>query len=209
MPPVAPPSLSHRPPLADQVDRLVRLGYAQASGLGESVFRSLFAGVRNAATQAEGPGPAVLVVPRTLVGTPDALARVEHRGHAGVLDMTGARPLADYRAIDGVAPPPGPYLLDDVTLGDPSGGPPPAGALPAMTAAGRSPLTIDEGVAVVTQLPEVFEAVTGLWLMGETSGDRRVPALWISKGRPRLGWCWQGTPHDWLAPASCAGRVEL
>jgi hypothetical protein len=40
-----------------------------------------------------------------------------------------------------------------------------------------------------------------------TAGDRRVPALWISGGAPKLGWCWAGNPHTWLGSASCATRL--
>ena len=40
------------------------------------------------------------------------------------------------------------------------------------------------------------------------AGDKRVPALWVSARRPRLGWCFQGAPHTWLGSASCGGRVS-
>ena len=36
---------------------------------------------------------------------------------------------------------------------------------------------------------------------------RRVPTFWVSKGAPRLGWCWAGNPHSWLGAASAAGRL--
>jgi hypothetical protein len=34
-----------------------------------------------------------------------------------------------------------------------------------------------------------------------------VTAIWISKGAPKLGWCWAGNPHTWLGSASCAKRI--
>jgi uncharacterized protein DUF5701 len=46
-------------------------------------------------------------------------------------------------------------------------------------------------------------------LLGSRAGDKRVPALWVSSRRPRLGWCYQGAPHTWLGTASCAGRLEM
>nr|WP_157857446.1 DUF5701 family protein [Streptomyces yerevanensis] len=38
------------------------------------------------------------------------------------------------------------------------------------------------------------------------SGDRRVPAIWISQKTPKLGWCWEGNPHTWLGMASAGDR---
>ena len=83
----------------------------------------------------------------------------------------------------------------------------PEDALPRIFERGRSPLTIDEGIAVVLHSPGVLQE-TAFSLLGSRRGDRRVPALWLSGGRPRLGWCWAGAPHPWLGSASCAGRVE-
>jgi hypothetical protein len=31
--------------------------------------------------------------------------------------------------------------------------------------------------------------------------------MWISERAPKLGWCWDGNPHDWLGVASAAGRA--
>jgi Family of unknown function (DUF5701) len=79
-------------------------------------------------------------------------------------------------------------------------------ALLQILARGRSPLTIDEGIAVLLHSPDVL-AESAFSLLGSRRGDRRVPALWLSGGRPRLGWCWAGAPHPWLGSASCAERV--
>jgi len=83
----------------------------------------------------------------------------------------------------------------------------PDDALESIISKGRSPLTIDEGLALVTQYPEVLESRNAFSILGSRCGDRRVPALWLSKGRPRLGWCWAGNPHSWLGSASCGGRA--
>ncbi|MGI9156139.1 MAG: DUF5701 family protein [Marmoricola sp.] len=72
---------------------------------------------------------------------------------------------------------------------------------------GRSPLTIDEGIALVTQQPQLLEKNTCFMLAGSRRHDRRVPALWISERAPKLGWCWDGNPHTWLGLASAGGRV--
>jgi hypothetical protein len=71
----------------------------------------------------------------------------------------------------------------------------------------RTPLTVDEGIAFVTQFPGALEKNKCFSLVGARCGDRRVPTLWISQGAPKLGWCWAGNPHTWLDSASCAGRA--
>jgi hypothetical protein len=84
---------------------------------------------------------------------------------------------------------------------------PPEDALPKIESKGRSPLTIEEGIAFVTQFPEAVAPNRGFSLAGSRAGDRRVMAFWISKKRPKLGWCWAGAPHTWLGTASCGERV--
>jgi Family of unknown function (DUF5701) len=83
----------------------------------------------------------------------------------------------------------------------------PEAALPQILARGRSPLTIEEGIAVLLSNPEVLAAQNAFSLLGSRRGDRRVPALWLSGGRPRLGWCWAGAPHSSLGAASGRARV--
>jgi len=36
--------------------------------------------------------------------------------------------------------------------------------------------------------------------------DVAGPAIWISRGAPKLGWCWQRNPHTWLGMASAGAR---
>ena len=71
-----------------------------------------------------------------------------------------------------------------------------------ITAQGRLPLTIDEGLALVTLHPAALASNRCFSLVGSRCGDKRVPALWISQGAPKLGWCWYGNPHTWLGSAS-------
>jgi hypothetical protein len=97
------------------------------------------------------------------------------------------------------------YLIVDVDRGAEFRDLPPDAALPVIVERGRSPLTVDEGVAVVTHFPGALEKNHCFSLAGSRCGDRRVPAVWISQGAPMLGWCWAGAPHTWLGVASCAG----
>ena len=103
--------------------------------------------------------------------------------------------------------PEGRYELVDVDTGRDLLNVTPDEAYEVLAAANRSPLTIEEGIALVLQHPDVLRTHNAFSLLGSRCGDRRVPALWLSKGRPRLGWCWAGNPHTWLGSASCASRI--
>ena len=140
----------------------------------------------------------------------DAMRMVELDGKPGFTDME-ADDLARFSPIEGVELPRGAaYRVTDLDPGGEFLNVTPDDALPRITAAGRSPLTIDEGIALVTQHPELLRERNCFSLLGSRCGDRRVPALWVSKdGSPRLGWCWAGNPHTWLGSASCGGRVAV
>ena len=100
------------------------------------------------------------------------------------------------------------YLLVDVDRGEEFRGVAPEDALPVIRSRGRTPLTIDEGIALATQAPHLLEKNNCFMLSGSRRNDRRVPALWISSNAPKLGWCWDGNPHDWLGVASGARRLS-
>ena len=189
--------------LDTQVDRLVALGWPSLAGLSEEAFRARLAPLSELAV-AE---PFVLVVPRRLVDPHAAVASLELRGRPGFTSMepdelAAFRPVADVEVPDMDA-----YLLLDVDPGPDTLNLPPQVALPRIWAAGRSPLTVEEGVALVAQQPEILSEGNCFSLAGSRCGDKRVPAIWLSAKRSRLGWCWQGAPHTWLGTASCGGRV--
>ena len=154
----------------------------------------------------------VLVVTRDVVDpeTTVPLLRLAPRGTApGVVDRNhGEAGLAPYRPIEEVAlPDASAYLLLDVDRGEEFRGVRPEEALPVVLGRARTPLTIEEGIAVVTHAPQLLEKNRCFMLSGSRRGDRRVPAMWISAKAPKLGWCWDGNPHDWLGVASAGSRV--
>jgi len=100
-----------------------------------------------------------------------------------------------------------PYLLVDVDTGTDLLNVTPDDALKILAKRKRSPLTIDEGIALVTQFEESLKKNACFSLLGSRCGDKRVPALWISAAKPKLGWCWAGNPHTWLGSASAARRI--
>lgn len=153
--------------------------------------------------------PFVLVLNSRLASPEATMALVEHGGRPGVVEMTPTEPAA-FQPIDEVdVPKAGAYLAYGIDTGRETLNITPDEALPRILGEGRSPLTIQEGVAVLMQRPGVLRSANAFSLLGSRKGDKRVPALWTSKGRPRLGWCWAGNPHTWLGSASCAGRLAV
>jgi hypothetical protein len=203
-----------------QVDTLLALGYPALAGLTDAELTARLAPLRDAADALpdvpaeDQPGRAsvVLVVTRELVD-PEAtvpLLRLAPNGKApGIVDRNhGEAGLEPYRPVEHVTlPDPGAYLLLDVDRGEEFRGVRPEEALPVVLGRGRSPLTIEEGIAVVTHAPQLLEKNRCFMLSGSRRGDRRVPAMWISAKAPKLGWCWDGNPHDWLGVASAGARV--
>ncbi len=198
-----------------QLATLLERGYAGAAGLDEAGFLArlepLRAPAASLATEADaeaGRFGFVLVPSRPLVPAAAGIGLVERRGKAGFLAMLDAQDLDRFGPIDGVSEPDAPaYLLADVSSGRESLNVTPDAAVAAQLEAGRTPLTVEEGVALATQFPEAVATNGGFSLAGSRCGDRRVVALWISGGAPKMGWCWAGNPHTWLGTASCRGRI--
>lgn len=113
-----------------------------------------------------------------------------------------------FQPIDGIGIPGDfAYLATDIDTGKATLNVTPDDALESIKKARRSPLTLDEGIALVNQFPDVLKTRNCFSMLGSRCGDRRVTALWISRGSPRLGWCWAGNPHTWLGSASCSARL--
>jgi hypothetical protein len=189
-----------------------RLGYPEIAGKSDGAFAELFAPLRTRLEEASaaiaGAGiPFVLVVNRGLVSPEDSMPLVEQDGRQGIIDMNPTEPSA-FTPIEDLELPESPaYIAAGIDTGQETLNVTPDQALPLITASGRSPLTIAEGVAVLTHFPGVLRSRNAFSLLGSRRGDRRVPALWTSQGRPRLGWCWAGNPHSWLGSASCTTRL--
>ncbi|MGH3362187.1 MAG: DUF5701 family protein [Nocardioides sp.] len=200
--------------LRDQIDRLVALGYPELAGTDEASFRELVAPLASPATRVpeQDDVPLVLVVTRALVSPDDAvpLLRLTTSTRPGVVDRNhAAGDLATYHPLPELdVPSTSVYLLTGIQRGEEFCNVRPEDALPVIRRRGRTPLTIDEGVALVTHAPHLLEKNKCFMLSGSRRHDRRVPAMWISQGAPKLGWCWDGNPHTWLGVASAAGRVS-
>jgi hypothetical protein len=156
-----------------------------------------------------GTLPFVVVVKSTLVPAEEMMSRVDKDGRAGVTKLFPHEP-TDFSSIDSVALPASDvYVLVDIDRGKANINVPPDEALVQIKASGRSPLTIDEGIAIVTHHPDFLIKNNCFSLAASRHpGDKRVPAIWINKSKhPNLGWCWAGNPHTWLGTASCGQRI--
>jgi hypothetical protein len=161
------------------------------------------------ARPADTPERSVLTLSRAVLPLAEAVAGIERRGRTAVLGHLEPEELEGFVPIDAVQLPEGPsYLAVDVDLGAATRNVPPETALQQILAAGRSPLTLDEGIALMLQQPEAIATNWGFSMAGSRRDDQRVTAFWVSDRRPKLGWCWDRNPHTWLATASCARRVS-
>jgi hypothetical protein len=202
------------PTIGAQAERLIELGAHEIGGFSAMELRAAVSEVN--------------VEDALLVMHPDrapasALAHLlEHAGKQGfvVVDMPD---VDDFGPIESVPVPAGPmYLITKLDRGDHLANWTPDEALPAITAAGRTPLTVTEAIHWLLQQPEVLERNRCFMTIGsrlrKPNGtlDSRTPALWISNGTgrdgrenrdaPKIGWCWAGNRHTWLGFASAADR---
>jgi hypothetical protein len=189
-----------------QVDALVLAGLPAWRDLEDECFRAWLEPLRDLlpTLPASSGIPFVVVVPDAPVR--DVLETTQMIGGTGFttvpdVDLGRLRPLPELDV------PATPYLLLDVDTGAGTLGLPPVQAAEVLAAAGRTPLTVAEGLAVLVSDPGVLRSRNGFSLLGSRAGDKRVPALWVSALRPRLGWCYQSAPHSWLGTASCADRL--
>ena len=196
-----------------QTDTLVSLGYPALAGLSEPEFRALVEPLheplRAAVTEDPAPGrqraPFVLVVNRTLVPVSSRVELVALGGRPGVLN----RHFAD---VDTFAPildvPDAPvYAVLDVERGEEFCGVRPADAAVTIADRGRTPITMDEGLCFLHASPGALEKNKCFHTAASRGTDKRVPALWISKNAPTLGWCWEHNHHTWLGVASARTRL--
>lgn len=201
-----------------QLNNLIQKGYLIASGVSKEVFLQHFVPLKDKINNLNLPEinlengilPFVIVVSNKLIDSEKAMALVEREGKNGV---TLLRPHTsqNFKTIDGVTIPDSPvYLLINIDRGKENIGLPPNHAMKLIEQENRSPITIDEGIAIITQYPEFLIKNNCFSLLASRTGsDQRVPAIWInSKKEPNLGWCWDGNPHTWLGSASCKERIS-
>lgn len=209
-----------------ELDRQVRayldLGVAAAHGLGAETLTAAVAPLRARIGDGPQPTPSTDPTGRTVPAddhVPFVLVLAGGTEHANIdapAMRRGSKPgvsviddteMAGYRPLEDAVAPDGPYLLLDVDTGTEFCGERPEDALVTVRGRGRVPLTVAEGVALATVRPDMLRPNRCFSLMGSRAGNQRVPAVWISQRRAKLGWCWDRNPHTWLGAASAGERA--
>ena len=198
-----------------QVENLVHLGYPKIAGISEEEFTSRVRPLKEKVAPLDMPVinleqghlPFVIVIKEKFIPVEKMMTLVERESKKGIVNLypiepDSFQPNEEITVRGGIA-----YLLVDIDRGIETINIPPQDALPLIKAKGRSPLTIEEGIAIVTHYPEFLIKNNCYSLLASRCGDARVPAIWISEGSPKLGWCWNGNPHTWLGSASCKNRI--
>lgn len=208
-PPTQPPAL---PPLSDQAQHLISIGVAELAGIDPAELRR--------AAAAEVPGALLALRPdRAPASLLAPLLRHGEKAGFVVVDMTD---LDEFEPIPEAGAPTGAvYLVEGIDRGDHMSNWSPDEALPSIIAAGRTPLTVTEGIHWLLQSPDTLQRNHAFMTIGsrrrKTKGlDSRTPAIWLSNGTgrdgagnrdaPKVGWCWAGNRHTWLGFASAARR---
>lgn len=205
---------------AAQIERLIELRYPRLLGLDEAAFGAALAPLSRHVPEratpsldvASGSASFVLVINSALAPARATLPLIERRGVPAVERLHPIE-VERFVPIEAIELPAGQaYLMLDIERGEDTRNVTPEAAFVSIGARERTPLTIEEGVALLTHFPEFLQPNHCFSLLASRCGDKRVPAFWLSEGRPKLGWCWAGNPHTWLGSASCGARscgVEL
>jgi hypothetical protein len=209
-----PTAVTALPSLPEQAERLIELGVHDLAGLSAERMRDV-----------PHTDQSLLVIhPRLVPASALApLLRVNDKPGFVVTDMAD---VDEFVPISSVTMPDAPlYLVSDLDRGDAMANWSPDEALPAISDAGRTPLTLTEGLHWLLQRPEALERGHCFMTIGSRlrkpggSLDARTPAVWISNGTgrdgaanrdaPKVGWCWAGNRHTWLGFASAGRRLPV
>jgi hypothetical protein len=192
-----------------QIDQLIELGYPTLAGCTAESFRAELEPLRPSlpsASTMDGEDHIPFVVVVNAVPPAAAATLMTLNGRSAELMLTaeeldGFRPVPEIQVPQAFA-----YVLADIDTGSEFCNVPPRDSVPVIHSRGRTSLTIAEGIATVTVRPDMLRRNRCFSLAGSRCGDSRVPAVWISKNAPKLGWCWNGAPHTWLGTASARSR---
>lgn len=200
-----------------QLSNLIEKQYHNYAGISEREFINIITPLKEQLQDVGTPDvdlergyvPFVIVIQRTLVELQFMMKLSRFNNKEGIEKMFPHTP-HDFNTIEQVhIPSSQAYILIDIDRGKEFLNIPPQDAMKMITEKNRSPLTIEEGIALITHFPEFLIKNNCFSLLASrVMGNQRVPAIWINKDKhANLGWCWNGNPHTWLGSASCKTRI--
>ncbi len=199
-----------------QVKNLIDKGLLKLAKITEEDFVKLLEPLRENLPESNGPDlengylPFVIVVKSDFIAAEKLMAAVEFNNKAGFEKLYPLTP-SDFHTVENMGIPGSPvYLLIDIDRGKETINITPEYAFDIIKNRKRFPLTIDEGIALITQFPDFLIKNNCFSLLGSRTGkDQRVPAIWINaEKQANLGWCWDRNPHTWLGSASAKLRIS-
>lgn len=201
-----------------QVETLLTYHYPQSANLSAPEFLTHITPLKSKLANLQLPDidlehgilPFVIVISSHLINTETLMALTQLNSKAGITKLYPREP-QDFQPIPSVqVPDTSAYLLLDIDRGRDFLNVTPQAAVGSIIQNHRSPLTISEGIALITHFPEFLRKNNCFSLAASRfPADKRVPAIWINgSGHPNLGWCWDGNPHTWLGTASCSSRMS-
>lgn len=210
-----------------QVETLVERGYAEAAGMTQDKFRQLFATLKREARDLAATGPEIKEghIPFVIVPS-EKLLFLEKKIPLMVSESAplrrsrpGSRPrlmkgftglsISELKTAEGLEIPESlAYLLVDVEDGKEKLRVSSDEAVKQFKKDGRSPLTAEEGVALITQYPEILKDHS-MNLHGSRPGNDKVAGLRDSGAGPELVWNRVNDSVRIWGSASCGQRVGL
>jgi hypothetical protein len=200
-----------------QVSNLIEKGYPHSAGLTEAKFKQLLNPLKSFLDKSpqieidieKGRLPFVIVISSQLISGKEMMEKVIFNDKDGNEKLYPNR-AEEFKPINFLSlPNVKAYLLLNIDRGREFLNIRPEEALETIYSRGQTPLTVEEGIAVVTQFPKFLIKKNCFSLLGSRiSGNQRVPAIWInSNGQANLGWCWDRNPHTWLGSAFAEKRL--
>lgn len=197
-----------------QVETITGREYADAAGMKPDEYKKIFEPLKERIREIaqrekeikEGHIPFVIVIKSDVIAPEKEMPLIEIEGKKGYTTMD-ADTIKGFKPIEGVKIPNGKaYLAVDIETGKTSLGKTPDEAIKKIKSEDRSPLTLDEGVALITHHPEILKDHY-VWAPASRRGDGKVAYLWLSEGEPKLYWSWAPYSHAEWGSASCGSRV--
>ncbi len=195
--------------IRQQLDRIVALGYPDVADMSADAFRALACPLLDALENSDLGADILLVPTRELVSPESLISRTSINRMAGFTTMP-PRDIVSFLPQNGLEQPEGPfYLVVNPHTGGSYLNREPDVARKLIDSDERLPLTLEEGLALVTQHTDWLESKNCFNLLGSQSADGRVPSIWMSQGAPRLGAVWPNSRHTWLGNAYCMDRLGV